>query len=556
MDLSLLDFFSGEPKIVSYRVRGKRGSASDKFRNIEHLETMDFAPVGGTLYVLSDNFSHVEQEDVERLMGGCRGKEAVGILLRQDHPALNAFSMSGVEKSNLLVVDVDTQLSSQELCISFLQQVNRAAREILEHITEVNVRFAQMSLKNMGIEAMVNYFKEVIGNPVAIYDETFRCLSSTDSYLRMHGRINTTSKNFYLHNLYFSKQKILLQIDGEREREYSLISFPISFRNKVRAYLSILEIHKSITDVDCLILEIAASAILTEMKHSLSIRSIQERNVNSFLYDLLYRKDNRNEDFFNQAEILGVTPFADYVVLVLEASASGAQHLAPRTLSNVLGPTSEDEVLTLASTRIRDMDSRAMVGSLGGSIIAICNLEGDPNELFQTMRQCCHKIKEDLNLYFKESTLRAGIGSVAHGILEAVDSYKNAMNALAYSKMMTRSEEDVTVVYEDSIILKLMSSVGSREALEDIIPQSLKTLKEYDEIHQTDLLATLNAYFDCNGNARLAASSMFIHHKTMLYRLNKMSELCKINLSDSDERMHLALGIKILKLLSQQDKDR
>ena len=115
---------------------------------------------------------------------------------------------------------------------------------------------------------------------------------------------------------------------------------------------------------------------------------------------------------------------------------------------------------------------------------------------------------------------------------------------------------DATVVYEDSIILKLMSSVGSREALEDIIPQSLKTLKEYDEIHQTDLLATLNAYFDCNGNARLAASSMFIHHKTMLYRLNKMSELCKINLSDSDERMHLALGIKILKLLSQQDKDR
>ena len=553
MNLTLTDLFSGEPEIISYRIRGKRGGASDKFRSIEHLTSLDISPAGGTLYVLSDDIREGRPADVERLVNQCKAKETTGILFRQDHPLAQLLVAHGAEKSNLLIVDVETRLTSTQMCISFLQQINAATRDILDHITEVNVRFAQMSLKNMGIEAMVNYFKEVIGNPVAIYDETFRCLSSTDSYLRMHGRINTTSKNFYLHNLYFSKQKILLQIDGEREREYSLISFPISFRNKVRAYLSILEIHKSITDVDCLILEIAASAILTEMKHSLSIRSIQERNVNSFLYDLFYRKDNRDEDFFNQAEILGVTPSADYVVLVLEASASGSQHLAPRTLSNVLGPTSEDEVLTLAATRIRDMDSRAMVGSLGGSVIAICNLEGSPSELFQAMRQCCHKIKDDLSLYFKESTLRAGIGSVAHGILEAVDSYKNAMNALTYSKMMARSEEDVTVVYEDSIILKLMSSVGSREALEDIIPQSLKTLKEYDEIHQTDLLATLNAYFDCNCNARLAASTMFIHHKTMLYRLNKMAELCKINLADSDERMHLALGIKILKLLSQQD---
>ena len=240
MNITLTDFFSGEPEIVSYRIRGKRGSSSDKFRSIEHLTTMDFAPVGGTLYVLSDEFRGVRPEDVERLMNECKGKEAVGLLFRQTHPDAAMFAVPGVEKSNLLVADVATPLTSAQLCISFLQQINRATRDILDHITEVNVRFAQMALKNMGIEAMVNYFKEVIGNPVAIYDETFRCISSTDSYLRMHGRINTTSKNFYLHNLYFSKQKILLQIDGEREREYSLISFPISFRNKVRAYLSIL----------------------------------------------------------------------------------------------------------------------------------------------------------------------------------------------------------------------------------------------------------------------------------------------------------------------------
>jgi len=552
MSLTLAELLSGEPKIVSYQILGKRGSSSEKFQRVEHLAAMDFTPAGRTLYILSDDLQGIRPEDVTRLKSACAGKESVGLLLRQSHPDAAVFSALGKERSGLLAADVDTPLTSAQLCISFLQQLNRAARETLDHITEVNVRFAQMSLKNMGIEAMVNYFKEVIDNPVAIYDETFRCVSSTDSYLRMHGRINSASKNFYLHNLYFSKQKILLQIDGEREREYSLISFPISFRGKVRAYLSILEIHKSITDMDCLILEMAASAILTEMKHTLSIRSIEERNINSFLYDLFYRRDSHNEDFLRQAEVLGVTPQGDYVVLVLEASVSGPRRPAPRTLSNVLGPASEDEVLTLASSRIRETDSRALVGSLGGSVIAICNLEGDPGDMFQALRQCCRKIKESLSVYFKESTLRAGVGSAAHGILEAADSYKNAMNALAYSKMMTRPEDDATVVYEDQIILKLVSGVGSREALEDIIPQPLKILKEYDEAHRTDLLATLNTYFNCNCNARLAASSLFIHHKTMLYRLNKVSELCKIDLSDSDERLRLALGIKIHNLLSQQ----
>lgn len=554
MSLTLAELLRDEPEILSYRIRGKRGGSSDKFRWIEHLTTLEFTPVGSTLYILSDDLRDIRPEDVKRLVKECAGKGPVGLLIRQDHPAAAMLAGPGTEKGDLVVADVDTALTSAQLCIRLLQRINRATRDILDHITEVNVRFAQMSLKNMGIEAMVNYFKEVIGNPVAIYDETFRCISSTDSYLRMHGRISATSKNFYLHNLYFSKQKILLQIDGEREREYSLVSFPISFRSKVRAYLSILEIHRSITDIDYLILEIAATAILTEMKHTLSIRSIEERNINSFLYDLLYRKDSHNEDFFHQAEVLGITPAGSYVVLVLEASVSGVRHLAPRTLSSILSPTPEDEILVLASARIRETDNRAIVGSLGGSVIAICNLESEPNDMFQALRQCCHQIKDSLSVYFKESTLRAGIGSVAHGIGEAAESYNNAINALTYSKMMTRPGDDITVVYEDRIILKLISSVGSQEALEEIIPQSLKTLKAYDEAHQTNLLATLDAYFNCNCNARLAAASLFIHHKTMLYRLNKLSELCKIDLADSDERLHLALGIKILNLLTLRDQ--
>ena len=551
MSLTLEELLDHQPEMTSYRTWGGRGSASERFHTVEYLADTSLEPAEGTLYVLSDELRDILPKEAKGWADRCAARERVGILLGKDHPAAARFPRPERKGGRPLVVEVDTPHPPAQLCIRLLQRLERASRELLEHITQVNIRFTQMSLKEMGIEAMVSYFKEVIGNPVAIYDETFRCVSSTDACLRMHSRISAPSRNFYLHNLYFSKQKIFLRLDGQREREYSLISFPISFRGKVRAYLSILEVDRSITDTDCLILEMAASAILTEMKHTFAIRSVEERNINRFLYDLFYRGEGRGESLLDQAAALGVVPGRDHLVLVLETAVSGLRRAAPRTLSQVLGPAPEDEILALAATRLRELDSRALVGSLGGSVIAIYGLEGEPGDAIQAIRRCCRRLGEDLGRYFKESTLRAGVGSVAHGILEAAASYQNALNALAYSKLLSRPGEDMVVVYEDSLILRLVSGMGSREALEEIVPQSLRTLKEYDRAHQTGLLDTLEVYFRCNGNARQAAAALFIHHKTMLYRLNKLSELCGIDLSDSEERLRLALGLKILGLLAQ-----
>lgn len=521
----------------------------------QNLLSLDSTPESNTLYILSDKTADFTHEGLRRFISLCEEKRSTALILQSGFydSAFDIYSRDLLSKAEVPIVVADTSLDGASIALEVLQYINSFILDQFQNIIDVNTNFARRSLQNKGIESMIPYFKEVIGNPVAIHDETFNCIFSSDPFMQNYGKVKGSSTYFFLNNLYFTKQNVLISIDGEKEREYPLVSFPISYKNKARAYLSVLESNKILTKVDYVILEIAATSILMEMKHALAIRSIEEKNINSLFYNLFYQKNSITDELLSQAQTLGIPDSADYIVLTMEATAQEETFSAPKTLGSILVPTIEEEVFYLASKHIHEIRGHAIAGSLGKTIIAVCRVEDPLPELFASIKDCYETIKKELLLHYKSSTLRCGVGSVAHGIRNSAASYENANNALVYGKIIYGEQRDFTIFYNDTSILKLISSVGSREALDEIIPESLKTLKAYDREHQSNLLHTLSAYFDANCNVKQAAQQMLIHYKTMIYRLDKIKKLCQIDLSDSDERLHLALGLKIINLLFETD---
>ena len=59
------------------------------------------------------------------------------------------------------------------------------------------------------------------------------------------------------------------------------------------------------------------------------------------------------------------------------------------------------------------------------------------------------------------------------------------------------------------------------------------------------------AYLQCNCHLQRAAAALFVHHKTMSYRLARVSTLTGLRLDDQEDRFRLHLALKILSL---QDK--
>lgn len=446
-------------------------------------------------------------------------------------------------------------VSADSLYLLLLKQINRITSETLQAILDINAGFSALSLRCCEIKEMIYYFKEVIGNPVAIYDETFNCIIATDAALESRGQIRSTSSNTYLNNVYFSRQSVALRGEDNKVREYSMLSLPISYEGKARAYLSVLESNRILTNFDYIVLDIAAIFIMTEMKHTFSIKSIEGSNIANFLLNIFDQKrsNKTKEDFYRQAQHFGLNPEAGYLVAVIEAVAEEPTFIMPRTLANVLEPTTEDEILTLVTKQMMRLRSPYLIGSMGETIIALCSIGASQEQTMSEVCKCCQSIRQELLRYYKKSVCHVGVGNAVKSLIEVEQSHQNAISALRYGKIVSGQEKDSFIVYEDNIILKLVSSIGRDAILNEVIPQSLNALYAYDQAHKTAFLPTLNAYFDANCNARAAAESLFIHYRTMLYRLNRISELFMIDLSDSNERMHLALAVKLLDLLVAGD---
>jgi purine catabolism regulator len=79
--------------------------------------------------------------------------------------------------------------------------------------------------------------------------------------------------------------------------------------------------------------------------------------------------------------------------------------------------------------------------------------------------------------------------------------------------------------------------------------QQLQPLLEYENSADGELLHTLAAYFECNGNLARTAESIHVHRNTLLYRLTRIAQICHVDLEDAETRLSLWVALKLHRLI-------
>ncbi|WP_041328430.1 PucR family transcriptional regulator [Rubrobacter xylanophilus] len=87
----------------------------------------------------------------------------------------------------------------------------------------------------------------------------------------------------------------------------------------------------------------------------------------------------------------------------------------------------------------------------------------------------------------------------------------------------------------------------------DLAPfrELVSPLAEHDRRRGSDLIRTLRVYFACGANASEAADRLWLHRNSLLYRLQRISDLTGLDLKDPEARLALQLG-----LLAMEQKER
>ena len=65
-------------------------------------------------------------------------------------------------------------------------------------------------------------------------------------------------------------------------------------------------------------------------------------------------------------------------------------------------------------------------------------------------------------------------------------------------------------------------------------------------------MATLATYLEFDCNLAATAASLFTHRHTIRYRLDRIAELCGLDIGRTDDREKLSLGLKSMRLLGRR----
>ncbi|HHT44100.1 MAG TPA: hypothetical protein GXZ89_01150 [Fastidiosipila sp.] len=86
------------------------------------------------------------------------------------------------------------------------------------------------------------------------------------------------------------------------------------------------------------------------------------------------------------------------------------------------------------------------------------------------------------------------------------------------------------------------------EELEQYFTETLRPLLDYDKKKSTDLVRTLESYFKNNSNINKTSEELFTHYNTILYRLERIQEITKLDLNDANDRLNLELAMRLRSL--------
>jgi DNA-binding PucR family transcriptional regulator len=133
---------------------------------------------------------------------------------------------------------------------------------------------------------------------------------------------------------------------------------------------------------------------------------------------------------------------------------------------------------------------------------------------------------------------------------DPVDLYR-AGNEARLAVNVGEAERRGLLAFEDTGAYRLLLPAMSEDPseLQRFYAETIEPLAAYDEQYETDLVATIEAYLENDGNVAATAKQLFTHRHTIRYRLERARELCGHDVSATTGREKLGLGLKAMRVL-------
>jgi sugar diacid utilization regulator len=162
------------------------------------------------------------------------------------------------------------------------------------------------------------------------------------------------------------------------------------------------------------------------------------------------------------------------------------------------------------------------------------------------VRRVAEAVARELQSSLHGFTFAVGHSRVA---LDPVDLYRAGNEALLAANVAEAGTG--LLAFEDTGAYRLLLPAMSEDPaeLQRFYAETVEPLVAYDDQYETDLVQTLETYLDADGNVAGTAQRLYTHRHTVRYRLERVREITGLDVSSTDGREKLGLGLKAMRVL-------
>jgi purine catabolism regulator len=167
------------------------------------------------------------------------------------------------------------------------------------------------------------------------------------------------------------------------------------------------------------------------------------------------------------------------------------------------------------------------------------------NNTIVELRNMLKLLLHELNYVFTNRKFKIGIGDVVESITKTKKSFMEARKAIEIGSYLYPEESIIAFVDLGPFGMLRFEDIERKSfgSSFNIIAPLLK------EDNSEQLIETLKVYLECNLNCSKTASKLFIHNNTVRYRINRIQELCNINLENYIERLKIEITLRFLDMI-------
>ncbi len=286
--------------------------------------------------------------------------------------------------------------------------------------------------------------------------------------------------------------------------------------------------------VDSAVLRLVTTLIASEVERVRAPERASEEAATSFQRAVLSRRIEDRDDLIARGKELGTNLHQGASVAVVRAHARN--------------PTEDDwrrRLLSMAARGARSIASGAIAAPTGPdaaeAVVLIPDRDGEAG------RRVSSAILRELESGLPGFSFALGRSRRVEDPLDLQRAYNEALLALNVAE---GDAERAELAYEETGTYQLLLPYMSDPAeLQRFYKETVRPLVAYDEQYETDLLGTLATFLDCDANVNATAARLITHRHTIRYRFERVRELTGLDVSSTDGREKLSLGLKAMRVL-------